>query len=286
MNQKDRTRIKAFIQRRLPALHSWLVLPWLTYSHRRAMRRLETVTAMVFERFGPVVQDGPFKGLKYLPEATNSGLTPKILGCYESEIQHLVRQEAAAGYEVIVDVGCAEGYYAAGFAMASAGCAVYAYDIDPKCRELCSRLAELNGVSSRVHVGAECDHARLNALRATSVLILCDCEGFELHLLDPAAVPAMAGWDILVELHDSMVPGVTEAIVGRFQATHEIELIDSVRRDPDDFPISRFLPSYRDRFLAVSDRRGSWQQWAWMRVRRESDNRQPSTDHRLPASRR
>ncbi len=231
------------------------------------MRRLETVTAMVFERFGPVVQDGPFKGLHYLHEAMHSGVTSKILGCYESEIQRVVQQEAAAGYEMIIDVGCAEGYYAAGFAMASPGSAVYAYDTDPKCQTLCSRLAELNGVSSRVHVGAECDHAVLNALTPASAFLVCDCEGFEFDLLDPVAVPALAGWNMLVELHEGTVPGATAAIVSRFQATHDIELIDSVAHDPRDFPISNFLPSYRDRVLALSDRRGSWQQWAWMRVR-------------------
>lgn len=266
MSQKTRSRIKAFIERRLPALHTRVVLPWLTRRHRRAMQRLDAVTALVFERFGPVVQDGPFKGLKYMREAMNSGLTSKILGCYESEIQHAVRTEAAVGYEAIVDVGCAEGYYAAGFAMASPASTVYAYDIDEKCRTLCATLAGLNGVTSRVRVGAACDHAQLNALSERSVFLLSDCEGYEMQLLDPSAVPAMAGWNILVELHEGLVPGVTDAIVARFSATHDIELIDSVRRDPRDVPISDFLPSMQDRFLAVSDRRGSWQQWAWMRA--------------------
>ena len=122
-------------------------------------------------------------------------------------------------------------------------------------------------VAARIVIGSECTHATLNNLRDRRVCVMCDCEGCEAELLDPLKVPALARWDILVELHDCHRPGITATVIERFSATHHIELIDSVQHNPEDFPQASFLRSRQDRLIAVSDLRGSWQQWAWMRAR-------------------
>ena len=43
-----------------------------------------------------------------------SVLIPKLLGSYEQELQPLLQRLAAQNYSEIVDIGCAEGYYAIG----------------------------------------------------------------------------------------------------------------------------------------------------------------------------
>jgi len=267
MNLKTRSFIKALIKRRAPWVSRWVVEPWLIGRYRRSMARLEQVERQVVNRYGLKVQAGPFEGLLYLPEAKNSGFAPKILGCYESEIAPAVASAIAGSYETIVDVGCAEGYFAVGFALKSPRSTVLAFDIDPDCRALCGKLAELNGVADRVIVGSRCDHAELHKIGARRVFLMSDCEGFEAELLDPAKAPAMIGWDLLVELHECASPGVTAVMAKRFEATHEITLFDSIRRNPDDFPQADFLRARRDRVQAVCDLRGSWQQWAFLRAR-------------------
>jgi hypothetical protein len=211
--------------------------------------------------------------MKYIDEAMHSGFTPKILGCYEAEILPAVHEAINGQYEFALDVGCAEGYYAVGFALAMPNTEVFAYDTDDECRALCCKLAAVNGVSSRVRLEGCCNHAALNCLAGHRVFLMCDCEGYEADLLDPVAVPSLMRWDILVELHECLRAGVTAMILSRFDRTHDIQLINSSHRDPRNFPVANFIKLPYDRRLAVDDLRASAQQWAWMKSRRPPDNR-------------
>jgi len=66
-------------------------------------------------------------------------LCKKILGCYEAEITPAVEEAISRNYRTMLDVGCAEGYYAVGLARGVPGSVVYA-GVDEKCRSLCARL--------------------------------------------------------------------------------------------------------------------------------------------------
>src|SRR5271170_382684 len=65
-----------------------------------------------------VVRNGPFAGMRYarpLPEG--SIFFPKLLGSYEAELQAHFERVIGTDYSAIVDVGCADGYFAVGLAM-------------------------------------------------------------------------------------------------------------------------------------------------------------------------
>lgn len=267
--RRTRNLARDFVRRHAPWLYRTMLEPILRFRHRSALRRLTAVTEQLQARYGTVVQSGPFRGMQYVAEARHAGFTPKILGCYESEIATVVNSTVNR-YDTYIDVGCAEGYYAVGFALTAPTARVLAYDTDLDCQRLCRELATLNGVEHRVAISGACAHETLHHVEGERVLVLCDCEGYEVELLDPRAVPRLSGWDILVELHDASDPSITPTLLERFSATHEITLIDSIWRDGDSVPTAAFLPNKRDRDLAVSDRRGSWQQWAWMRARQRN----------------
>ena len=99
-----------------------------------------------------------------------------------------------------------------------------------------------------------------------SPLLICDVEGCEDGLLDPALTPSRA--DILVELHDFIVPGVSETLRARFESSHLIQLIHQQPRSRDEFPwrtvVTTLLPrSYQD--WAVSEWRPVPMSWLYMR---------------------
>jgi hypothetical protein len=56
-------------------------------------------------------------------------------------------------------------------------------------------------------------------------LIVCDCEGDEARLLDPALVPGLERCDLLVELHPFVAPSIPDLIAVRFQITHDSVVI-------------------------------------------------------------
>jgi len=193
-------------------------------------------------RYGLTVLDGPFHGMIYVSMAVGSTISPKLLGCYEAELHQALERLISAGYETIIDIGCAEGYYAVGLALRVPEARVYAFDGDPLARRLCRKLARLNGVETRVRLGGFCDVGQLRSLACDRALLVCDCEGCELDVLRPDLVPAMQQWDILVELHDMYDPSTSRTILDRFALTHTVQLVASVFRDPATVARTSFLP--------------------------------------------
>ena len=78
---------------------------------------------------GPVIYQGPFAGMTYVESASEGALIPRLLGTYESELHPYLEAFAREGLDSVIDVGCAEGYYAVGLARQMTGVTVYAHDI-------------------------------------------------------------------------------------------------------------------------------------------------------------
>jgi ribosomal protein L11 methylase PrmA len=163
----------------------------------------------------------------YLDETVWGPITPKWAGAYELELEDIIDDIAHRGYGRIVNIGCAEGYYAVGLALLDHKPEVFAFDLDPIARRQVRRLARLNGVSARVRVFGKCTHFKLNELITGKTLVICDIEGHELFLLDPAKVPRLKDADLLIEVHEESasagIQSVEERFARRFAGSHTIE---------------------------------------------------------------
>ncbi|HEV2845455.1 MAG TPA: hypothetical protein VG477_11460 [Thermoanaerobaculia bacterium] len=248
-------------------------LPWPYFLARSLYRkirkeRLEGPAAAIVSRLyggGDLrVLWGPFAGMRYIPFASGSGLLPKLLGGYEMEIHGAVRESLARGYDRVVNVGCGEGYYAVGSALALPEARVEAYDTDPLARQRLRELARLNGVE--IEARSACGHQDLAVQGRT--LIVCDCEGYEKELLDPARVPGLDGADLLVELHDFLDPTISATLAARFGGSHEIAFVEA-REDHPDYPAAILEPlDPEQRRLALWEGRPAGMRWAWMKAPR------------------
>jgi hypothetical protein len=214
---------------------------------------------------GAVVQAGPFAGMSYGVESADGGRAPRLLGVYEASLHPVIEAIIAHAYPQILDIGCAEGYYAVGLARRMPGTTVHARDTNPVARDRCTQLAAENDVTSRVIVGDEVTHADLSALCATApTLILCDIEGAEGVLLDPDKAPALRDADLLVEVHEGEAPGLLSLLSKRFAATHSITRIDRQLR-PDLLPPWADTLSDLDRLLLLWEWRAVPTPWLWLR---------------------
>lgn len=128
-------------------------------------------------------------------------------------------------------------------------------------------MAELNGVSERMTVRGACTPSRLQEEMGSPVkiLIVCDVEGAEQELLDLIAIPALARTDILVELHDFLIPGISDVIRQRFAGIHQIMEIPALPRPLADWPPSLSLPKVYRR-TALSEYRPGGMRWFWMKA--------------------
>lgn len=213
-------------------------------------------------RDGVRVQSGPFAGMRYIEQPAEGSVYPKLAGTYEAELNGVIDSITATPYDAVVDIGAAEGYYAVGLAMRMPATQIHAFDVDPASRRLCAELARTNGVADRVSVHGAFDAAELPPGR---VLVICDCEGCEREVLDPALFRTA---DLLVELHEFLDPGITQTLVERFRPTHRVTLIDTLPRDLQ-LPVLQRL-ARRDRAFAVDERRPAAMQWGWFVAREES----------------
>lgn len=265
--------VKRFLLRVMPGPAGIMQTLWQRRHTRRFERSLGLpgITQAFVARHGLSVHSGPFAGMQYVSSAVGSAFVPKLLGSYESELHDVIEQIAAASYSIIVDIGCAEGYYAIGLALRLPEARVYAFDTDPRGRKLCAMMAGANNVSDRVIVGGKCDPERLSSLINPQTLIVCDCEGYEIHLLRPDLVPQMNSAAVLVEFHECVTPGITKTLLKRFEATHDILLITSVARNSACYPVLNFL-SEKQQVVAVSEFRPGGQQWAYMTPKTSCEN--------------
>lgn len=212
---------------------------------------------------GTRVQAGPFAGMDFVEQSAEGCHVPKLLGCYEEELHEFLNQLPSADYETILNIGCAEGYYAVGMKRMLPTTRVLAFDIDENARRTCATLAEKN----KVDVGIGGEFSPVDFAQFTGrVLVWCDIEGAEVGLLDPIKAPALAGMDIVVELHPTSGGHAMNVITARFAATHNIQILHSYGHRPVLPPFLQQL-GHLDQLLAQWEWRSAPTPWAVMRVK-------------------
>jgi hypothetical protein len=229
-----------------------------------AIWRSRMIAEGYIRRHGARIMQGPFAGMEYLTVATEGALTPRLIGTYESELHPHIEAFAAEGLDCVIDVGCAEGYYAVGLARLMPQATVHAYDIQEKARAACAELAARNGVSDRVVIGEAFAPEGFEAFKDRRCLVLVDIEGAEDDLLRPDLSPALAGMNLIVETHDVYRPGVLARVTERFAPTHDIVRLDP---QPKTLPLPDWMAgaSHLDQLLAVWEFRLAATPWLVMR---------------------
>jgi hypothetical protein len=219
----------------------------------------------LLQQQGTVVMQGALAGLDFIEQSSEGCHIAKLLGCYEQPLQPYIQQAIEANYHTILNIGCAEGYYAVGMARHMTNTKVMAYDLNPTAQTTCQALADKNNVSDRVTIGALFTHEDFAQYANTHTLVLCDIEGAEKDLLDPIKAPALKGMDIIVESHEAMHPGLTQELVNRFQDTHNITYIqDNGQRQLANMPAWFNNLAHLDQLLAVWEWRSGATPWLVM----------------------
>jgi len=226
---------------------------------------------LVCSRTGGQVYSGPFAGMSWISATLDCAHVhiPKLLGSYEREVSPYIEKACALNFSLIVIVGAAEGYYAVGMALRNPNARVIAFEMQPKERSALAETVEFNGVEQRVEIRGKCEPEDLKQALAGAPrsLVICDAEGYESLLLDPARVSSLGEAFILAELHEFVKRGITDKIRKRFELTHKITHIWQKEGTIGDFPFQTFYTRcLRKRYLrwAVSESRPERMSWFWM----------------------
>jgi hypothetical protein len=219
----------------------------------------------LLQQQGTNVMQGPLLGLDFLRESAEGCHIAKLLGCYEQPLQPFIEAAIQKQYPTILNIGCAEGYYAVGMARRMPQTRVLAHDLNPKAQEVCAQLAQKNQVADRVAVGGLFTPADFAAYAGQNVLLMCDIEGAERELLDAELAPSLKGMDIIVESHECLIKGITQLLIDRFKETHDITLVqDDGQRQLHKLPNWFINLAHLDQLLATWEWRSGPTPWLVM----------------------
>jgi hypothetical protein len=222
------------------------------------------IQEQLIRRYGVVVQGGPFEGMLFNENAAEGCHIPKLLGCYEEELHGVIREIADGSYDVIVNIGCAEGYYAVGFKRLCPQSRVLAFDTNPAAQAACQALAHKNSVE--VEIGGEFQAADFAAFKGKKVVVWCDIEGAEADLMDPLSAPLLAGMDAVVELHPTARGDPLELVPGRFDKSHEVQWVHGTAHVPR-LPPFLMNAAHLDQLLSQWEWRGAPTPWVILKSR-------------------
>jgi len=202
--------------------------------NQAVLRYREQFIPMIFEHTHGRVQTGPFRGMTIMPYRSwgDGDICAKLLGLYEDELHLAVAQAVSTLPDHIVNIGCAEGYYAVGMGRISQ-CELTVCDTDARALEAVRLNAEANGVAVAKSLSA-ITAVELNNLieHNNRPCVVIDCEGAELEILDPVQAPNLEYATILVETHDCIREGIAHTLVDRFRDTHSIQWIRAQGKNP------------------------------------------------------
>jgi len=241
----------------------------IKWNYHKRLKQDGRLVAQFIKNYDLRVLNGPFSGMRYVHFSYWGRLLPKLVGSYEEELHEIIRNIIAKGFDLIVDIGSAEGYYAIGLARACPSGYVIAFEQSPYARALFKVLARKNGVRDRVSLLGSCTQEKLSAVLKDHSILISDCEGCELELLDPERVPTLKTCTMIVELHDCYNPIISSTIKDRFSHTHDVIIINESERIVKNYACLNIFKDTDKLFCVqerpkVQDKSGVGGKWAFM----------------------
>lgn len=266
-----RVRVKLFLKKLLPTkLFELIRLLWVS-SFARFVGDKDIVAKyqeIFLSRFPKEVQVGPFKGMKYVDMAVGSAYLHKLIGSYESILHPYIESLKGKQFDTVLDIGSAEGYYLVGFGKMFKDAHLVGFEIEEKGRELNQELYEKNGLNNTLTLLGEATNENITPHITDNTLLICDCEGAEVDILDPSKVPQLKNVKTaIIELHDFIRPQAKEILTERFSPTHTVTIIPFALAEPKDFPFLATITDEKDLYELRRER--GWQEQEWMILERK-----------------
>ncbi len=258
--------IEKFIQKELEYFQPMIERQILATEENRQAWKLETV-AQRLERIsletydlceGKVIQ-GIFKGLKLNRDTWwgKSDLGSQCLGLYEKEILDFISSQVS--YEVFLDIGAADGYYALGMLHSKLAKHSICFEMSNKGQQSIKDNWVLNNKPGKLDIFGEANENSICEIAATlpeNTLILIDIEGFEFSLLTPKVISILNKFTIIIEIHNWVTDFTSKYVklLNMLNIYYDIKIINPIERNTHDIPLLR---SFTDdnRLLVTSERR-------------------------------
>ncbi len=198
------------------------------YAQSASGEKLRREANLIFS--DKIVRHGPFKGMIFSTEPSAASSTyAKLLGSYESEIHPFINIVLARQHQLVVNIGCDDGYYALGMARRKPGVKVIAYDNNKNAVAKAFSLAKQNNLERQVSFAGTFRTADIDELdESINTLFIVDCEGAEREIFTQQNAVKLKHADLLIELHINLHPDLEDYFSNMFSHTHHVQMVNSL----------------------------------------------------------
>lgn len=147
---------------------------------------------------------------------------------------------------------------------------MHGIDVNPSARGALASNAALNGLTDVVEFSTDSSCEGLSrvlcecgASAGERVLLVSDCEGHEVNMLHPGAVPELSHVEMLVECHDQFNRAITPTLLERFAASHDVDVVyeTGVSALPAQLPIELDRYDWHQVKTLLDENRGCVMHW-------------------------
>ena len=219
------------------------------------------------------VLNGPFKDLIYYSsESLAFENFNKIIGTYELELHPILYHLFMKKYDIIIDIGSAEGYYVVGFTTKWPEAQIFAYDNNPQVIFKLKEMLKKNNILDRVIIKEWCDENELLSLpQSKKILLLSDCEGYEINLFTDKVIKHLKNCDFIIEAHDGYERNISKTLIKRFRKDFKITIIKQKKRRIKDFPLNTNASDFQ-KISAMYEGKGYWLRWLFIESKGNVEN--------------
>jgi hypothetical protein len=260
-----RVRSKLLLKKLLPTkLFDFVRLVWISFFAKMVGDKdvIAKYQKIFLSQSPKIVQEGPFKGMQYVDMAVGSSYLHKLVGSYEAILHPYISKLRKEHFDVIIDIGSAEGYYMVGFGQMFPNAELVGFELEETGRNLNRELYTKNNLTNNLTLLGEATKENVSSYITKDTLIICDCEGGEIDILDPVNASAFKNVKTaIIELHDFIRPKAKEILTERFKDTHTIAIIPFALANPDDFPFLATVTDKKDLYELRRERGCQEQEW-------------------------
>ena len=192
-----------------------------------------------------------------------------LLGFYEKEVLEQLQQDQES-YNLFIDIGAADGYYAAGMSL-KLGIPSIAYEANESGRNSIRKITVSNGLAEKIEVRETFGNESFKELMIdiegrnnprNRPLLLFDIEGSEFDLLTTENLEYLYDAFLLIEVHQWGEYELKEAkkLFERLNLNHSVTVLTTGSRNPAIYANLEILDDV-DRWLLCAegrDRVGVW----------------------------
>ena len=214
------------------------------------------------------VNTGLYKGMKIHNNIfwSQKDISTRLLGLYELEVQNIILKIQSISKikkKYLINIGGGDGYHAVGLLRSKIFQKSIIFEIDNRGQNIISINLDINNQKNKAKILGEAKKdfltTDLKSIKLDECFFLIDIEGMEHSLLDKTNLDKLANSILLVELH-AIQPKSLEKFMKLLKNRYDVKEFYTESRDLSKINFMHDLED-NDRWLAVSEHRGSMMSW-------------------------